>query len=1187
MPVEAKPLFRPDVIRRRLEAFDLPPSVDGFRPKLAKWADLFGSGRANRLKEKELLPDFLTDFFQELLGYTGPASGDRYTLSREKHVVVDGKYADAVLGDFHSGPPAADEREPATRGDRVSREKQDPLDASPHTTSDQRFAIVIEGKGPLDPLDRPFAGRARSAVEQGYNYAINLPCDWIVVTAMRETRLYHKGATHQFYERFETERLAEDEALLRRFVFLLGADRVVPLDGRCHLPELLSESEKVGRELTRGFYIQYADMRQDSFHQLCQDNPAVDRHAVLASAQKLLDRVLFCAFSEDRGLLPPETIRKAYEHQDPYHPRPVWDNFRGLFKSINTGNAALGIHAYNGGLFADDLLLDRLAVSDDVCGYFRDLATYDYRPAHQAGGTAAPASGSGGLIDVDILGHIFEQSITDLEKLKNELDGLTEAVGAEKHKSRRKKEGAFYTPSFITRYIVEQALGGVLRERFDRLRRTQQELASGAARAALADPRVYELDKLKKAERAALVEFWQAWQEELGTVRIVDPACGSGAFLVEAFDQLYARYTETNRLLRELTGKPHMSLFDLDKRILENNIYGVDLNEEAIEICRLSLWIKTAERGKALTSLDHTIRVGNSVVADRAVHPRAFDWQAEFPEVFNRGAGGFDVVVGNPPYVRQELLSSIKPYLQTAYQAYHGMADLYVYFYELGLRLLRPGGLLSFIVTNKWMKSGYGEPLRRFFGESAWIESVVDFGHAKQIFEEADVFPSIIVARKPTTAPKPTTARLCTIPREQLRIDDLSRQIAAQGVELPLDQLRADAWQLEPSGVNELLAKLKGNGSPLAEFVNVQPLSGIKTGFNEAFLIDGPTRNALISADANSAEILKPFLRGQDFSRWQADWAGLWMIALKSSENYSWPWSDSNDGAEKIFRRAFPAIHAHLAKFRDQLLNRQDQGRFWWELRSCAYWALFDAPKIMYPEITWRAEWGLDSKGTLCNNTAYFLPTDDLWILAVANSPVSWWYSWRNAMHGKDEALRFIKDYVQTLPIAIPTQEQRIVSGTSIARLIAIAEIEHVTRRTILDWLRVEHEVDKPTLKLQALLDLDSDAFVAEVKKVRGKQKPLSAAALKSLRDEHVATIEPARALAAEALTLERPGQRRLPPDARRDRPPLANRPTPHADSGTVAAKLLLCTLGRDRLPGPSAQSGSFANTWPSSQLKK
>ena len=205
--------------------------------------------------------------------------------------------------------------------------------------------------------------------------------------------------------------------------------------------------------------------------------------------------MLFCAFCEDRGLLPVDTIRKAYEHRDPYHPRPIWDNFRGLFQAINRGNAALGIHAYNGGLFADDPVLDRLQVSDEVCGYFRDLGELRLPPA--ASGGASRRHGAR-LIDVDILGHIFEQSITDLERLRNELDGLAEPVGADKHKTRRKKEGAFYTPAFITRYIIEQALGGVLRDRFEQLRQRHEQDAKGTARTALADPSVYDLDKLKK-----------------------------------------------------------------------------------------------------------------------------------------------------------------------------------------------------------------------------------------------------------------------------------------------------------------------------------------------------------------------------------------------------------------------------------------------------------------------------------------------------------------------------------------------------------------------------------------------------------------------------------------------------------------------------------------------------------------
>ena len=205
----------------------------------------------------------------------------------------------------------------------------------------------------------------------------------------------------------------------------------------------------------------------------------MDRHDVLASAQKLLDRVLFIAFCEDRGLLPSDSMRKAYEHRDPYHPRPIWENFRGLFRFINQGNAELDIPEYNGGLFADDPVLDRLNVPDAVCVYFRDLGAYDYRPAAAVASDDAETDGERRLIDVDILGHIFEQSITDLERLRSELDGLTPPVGPEKHKSRRKKEGAFYTPAFITRYIVQQALGGVLADRFESFGRSMRMRRKG------------------------------------------------------------------------------------------------------------------------------------------------------------------------------------------------------------------------------------------------------------------------------------------------------------------------------------------------------------------------------------------------------------------------------------------------------------------------------------------------------------------------------------------------------------------------------------------------------------------------------------------------------------------------------------------------------------------------------------
>lgn len=1093
MPVEAKPIFRPDVIRLPILGFSLTEPVLRHRPRLEKWAEIIAGGSVDAHKEVEILGDFLGDIFCGLLGY-GRTVDDpkRYTFSREKHVQANGKFADAVLGEFS---PAA-----------------------------KRYVAAVEGKGPKDPLDRPFAGRKVSAVDQAFDYAINLRCNWIVVTNIRQIRLYYKGADKQTYERFDTESLAADERQLKKFVFLLHAARMVPTHGPCHLDALLQDSEKIGREVTKEVYAEYAFIRRSTLARLRWANPEVDPRAILACAQKLLDRILFIAFCEDRGLLPPETIKRAHAHRDPYNPRPLWDNFRGMFRAINVGSNELDIRKYNGGLFADDPVLDNLKIPDEVFGLFDDLAEYDFRPA-----SAIPADEvvtDRRLVDVEILGHIFEQSIDDLEKLQAELTKPAEAPTEPEAEptrekvSRRKREGAFYTPDYITRYIVEQALGGVLLDRFERLRLDRAEESKGTARDALADPRAYDLDVLKAPQRQALLAFWQDWQHELGSIRILDPACGSGAFLIEAFDQLHAEYQQTNDRVRELRG--HAELFDLDRKILQENLYGVDLNDEAVHIAKLSLWIKTAAKGKELTGLDHTLRVGNSIVADPAVDPRAFDWRAEFPEVFNGETGGFDVVIGNPPYIRQEWLSPIKPYLQSRYAAYHGMADLYVYFYELGLGLLRPGGRLSYVVTNKWMKAGYGEPLRKVFAEKSWIESVVDFGHAKQIFQDADVFPSIIVVRRPDGEAVPETTKVCAIPREQLRVDDLSVSIAREGVEIPRERLTRGAWSLESESVNRLLEKIRSRGVPLGEYAGVKPLMGIKTGFNEAFVIDERVKQAIVQNDPAAEPLIRPFLRGQDIRRWSPEWGGLWMIAIKSSGDHPWPWAGAGDRAEDRFRETYPGLHAHLKSFEDALRKRQDKGRFWWELRACAYWAEFDKPKLMYQEIQFHPWHAFDPSGSLGNNKTFFLASGDLYLLAVLNSPLMWWHNFRYLPHMKDEAVTPVAFLIEKLPVAKPSDEARSEIERAACRLIEITESQGSTIRDLLDWLKSEHTASEPSQKLQSALDLDSDSFVAEVRKLRGKKNPLSLAAHRSLKEEHTRTILPAQDLAREALTLER-----------------------------------------------------------------
>ncbi len=193
-----------------------------------------------------------------------------------------------------------------------------------------------------------------------------------------------------------------------------------------------------------------------------------------------------------------------------------------------------------------------------------------------------------------------------------------------------------------------------------------------------------------------------------------------------------------------------------------------------------------------------------------STNQHAFPWRERFPEVFKRG--GFDAVIGNPPYVRQERLGPIKPHLQRAFRAYHGMADLYVYFYGRGLDLLKPGGRLAYVVTNKWMKAGYGEPLRKLFAEASWVESVVDFGHAKSFFPDADVFPCFLIVRKPDASPRPTRPASVVIPRDLARLDSLPALVAGASIAVRTSALGAEGWNLSRRPSRICLPRSRGTG---------------------------------------------------------------------------------------------------------------------------------------------------------------------------------------------------------------------------------------------------------------------------------------------------------------------------------------------------------------------------------------
>jgi hypothetical protein len=275
-------------------------------------------------------------------------------------------------------------------------------------------------------------------------------------------------------------------------------------------------------------------------------------------------------------------------------------------------------------------------------------------------------------------------------------------------------------------------------------------------------------------------------------------------------------------------------------------------------------------------------------------------------------------------------------------------------------------------------------------------------------FADADTFPCILTLQKPKNQEdlEGDKTSICIFPREELDKTDITPFIFNNSYHISSERFDNGPWSLERSEVNTLMHKISQAGVPLISFTGSKPYRGILTGFNEAFLIDTATRNLLVQDNPNAAAIIKPFLRGQDIKRWSPQWADLWMILLKSSDNYAWPWSDAGEQAEAIFAATYPSIYSFFAPFKEQMMKRWDKGRYWWELRSCAYYEQFEKPKIIYQEIQFHPAYSYDTENFFMNNKVFLLPVDDLYLFAVLNSPLMWWHNWRYLPHMKDEALK-------------------------------------------------------------------------------------------------------------------------------------------------------------------------------------
>ncbi len=337
------------------------------------------------------------------------------------------------------------------------------------------------------------------------------------------------------------------------------------------------------------------------------------------------------------------------------------------------------------------------------------------------------------------------------------------------------------------------------------------------------------------------------------------------------------------------------------------------------------------------------------------------------------------MVIGNPPYIRQEELKNIKPILQKIYQSYTGIADLFVYFYERGLQILKTKGYLTYISSNKYFRSGYGEKLRQLLSNSTKIFNLIDFGDFP-VFEEATAYPSIIALSKDKCDGNQFKALAWDKHKEQ-NITQFATILEQDYLTITQANLSADGWKLESSQTLDLLAKLQKVGTPLGEYVKGKLYYGIKTGLNEAFVIDKITRDRLISEHPSSEEVIKPFLRGRDVKRWCVEYKDLWIIFTRRG----------------IDIKKYPAIEQYLSQYKQKLtpgIGRKVGSYKWYEIQdNIAYWQEFEQPKIIIPAIVNNVEYTLDLCGYYSNDKTSICITDNAYcLLAILNSSIMWWF---------------------------------------------------------------------------------------------------------------------------------------------------------------------------------------------------
>ena len=771
-------IFQKSIVEKYLNTLDeslIENAFDTYRSVYVPKID-----RIRNLKEEQYQTQFLQDIFGSILGYTiDPEAG--YNIELEKKNESNSKKADGAI-----------------------------------VKEDKVLGVIELKSNKTKNLD--------SIKDQAFGYKNNHKgCNYVISSNFHKLRFYVDDATE--YEEFDLYNL--DKESFKKFYLFLRKEGLLDKN----IPKLLKEETKFHEEnISKKLYKDYSSFKNKFFENIVKNNPEVDKLILFKKSQKFLDRILFILFAEDKNLIPTNaipTIVESWALADDLHYKPLYELFKTFFIHLNVGHvykSGYEIPAYGGGLFMPDEVLDNLKVDDEI---LKDdllvLSKYDFNTD----------------VDVNILGHIFEHSLSEIEETEAKLRG--EQV--DKSKGKRKKDGVFYTPKYITKYIVDNTVGKLCNEKKSVLELDQ-------------DFDIVEYQKSnggvnKKGEKLFHnLESYKKWLLEL---KIVDPACGSGAFLNEALSFLIKEHKDIDDLIAELTNTP-LRIFDTEKSILENNIYGVDINEESVEIAKLSMWLRTAQKGRQLSDLSNNIKCGNSLIDDPEIAgDKAFNWKNEFPKVFAKG--GFDVVIGNPPYGAKISKNDIEFISNRFNNLISGEIDTYIAFYFESISLLKDDGILGYITPDTWLTISRAEGLRKFLSENVQIHDLHDW-------------------YKPFKDAKDTRCHTIVLSKTQNSIYNFNVVVVdSKGNPIKLFSQRSNllesfnSWNLYTSPLEQkMFNKMDVSSRKMEELYNLK--YGLRTGNNNRYL----------TSDISNSEKEVKIARGSNIENYYFKWDPEYLI---------------------------------------------------------------------------------------------------------------------------------------------------------------------------------------------------------------------------------------------------------------------------------------------------------------------